>query len=271
MNNNVNDNKRKPGSGRPDTREDQLEGRNPVREALRAGRGIDKLWVLRPAADAEADRDLTALAATVRAQGGVVMEVERRALDRLAQTRNHQGVIARLRMQDYVPLERLLEIAAERGEDPFLFILDEIQDPYNLGSLLRIADAAGMHGVVIPQRRSASLDGTVARTSAGASSHVAVARVTNLVQAMDRLREAGVWIAGTAVTGAERWDQARLTGPLAIVIGNEGRGLRPLVQSHCDLLLTIPMLGRINSLNAAVSAGILAYEVLRQRGLASKD
>ncbi len=259
--------KRNAGGSRPERRDDQLEGRNPVREALRAGRGIDKLWVLRPSGDGDQDRDLASLAGAVRAQGGVVLEVERRALDRLAETRNHQGIIARLRMQEYVSLERLLEIAAERGEEPFLFILDEIQDPWNLGSLLRIADAAGMHGVVIPQRRSASLDGTVARTSVGASSHVAVARVTNLVQAMDRLREAGVWIAGTAVAGAERWDAVRLTGPLAIVIGNEGRGLRPLVRSHCDLLVTIPMLGRINSLNAAVSAGILAYEALRQRGI----
>lgn len=250
---------------RAEAREDQLEGRHPIREALRAGRGIDKAWILAPADGSPPERELAQLARELREQGAILVNCPRATLDRLATTHNHQGIIARVRMQDYVSLERILEIAEERGEPPFLFVLDEIQDSYNVGAHFRIADAVGMHGLIIPERRSASLDAVVARASAGASAHVACARVTNLVQAIDQLREAGVWVAGAAIEGASSWDDTRLTGPLALVIGNEGRGLRPLVRAHCDLLVSLPMLGAVNSLNAAVSAGILAYEALRQR------
>ncbi len=249
---------------RSEARADQLEGRHPIREALEAGRHIDKVWLLE-GLEASQDREVRRLIQKLKQQRCVIQTCPRSALDRLAEGRNHQGIVARVAMRAYVSLEAILSKAKERGEEPFVMVLDEIQDPHNLGSILRVADAAGMHGVIFPERRSASLDAVVAKCSAGAVEHVDCARVKNLNQALEELKQAGLWIVGTAVEGSSSWSDANLTGPLAIVIGNEGQGMRPSVREHCDLLVRIPMCGAINSLNASVSAGVIAFEALRQR------
>lgn len=245
-------------------REDRLEGRNPVQEALKAGRVIDKLWIQR-SAEGRVEPELLKLAHAVRDAGGVVHEVEKAALDKLSQTHAHQGVIAQTAMHEYYALEELLALAQSRGERPFIVLLDGIQDAYNLGAILRIADAAGAHGVVIPKRRSVGLDAVVAKASAGAIEHVRCCRVNNLVQCIAQLKEAGLWIVGTAPGGTAYSANEAFREAVAVVIGSEGEGMRPLVAKHCDILLSIPMRGRINSLNAAVAAGIVLFEAARQR------
>ncbi len=242
--------------------ENILLGRNPVREALRAGRPINK--ILLAGGDSPPLRELGRLA---REAGIPVQQVDRAKLDKMAGGLPHQGVIAFASVRDYVEVD---EILARAGEKPFLVILDEINDPHNLGAILRSADAAGVHGVVIPRRRSASLTPAVARASAGAVEYVPVARVTNIVRTVESLKEKGIWIVGAHMEGQLYWE-ASLDGPLALVIGGEEKGLGRLVREKCDQLVSLPMLGRVSSLNASVAAALLSYEVLRQRGRAQYE
>ncbi len=241
--------------------EGQLEGRNAVTEALRSGRTVDKVFV----AAGETDRALQRLAAQAKEAGAVVVPVDRRKLDQMSTTHAHQGIIALVAAHDYVSIDDILEEAAARGENALLVICDELTDPHNLGAILRSAECAGAHGVIIPKRRSVGLTATVAKASAGAVEYMKVARVTNINNAIAELKEKGVWIFGTAAEGSIPMYQADLTGPAAIVIGNEGVGMSQLVQKNCDVTVHIPMKGRISSLNASAAASILLYEAVRQR------
>ncbi len=241
--------------------EGQLEGRNALTEALKAGRAIDKVFI----ADGDTDRALHRLAAQAKEAGAVIVPVDRRKLDAMSTTHSHQGVIALAAAHDYYTLEDLLEEAASRGESPLLVICDELSDPHNLGAILRSAECAGAHGVVIPKRRSVGLTATVAKASAGAVEYMKVARVTNINAAITQLKEQGVWVFGTAAEGSIPMYKADLTGPTAIVIGNEGDGLSQLARKNCDVMVNIPMRGSISSLNASAAASILLYEAVRQR------
>ena len=241
--------------------EGQLEGRNALTEALRAGRTIDKVFI----ADGDTDRGLQRLAAEAKEAGAVIVPVDRRKLDQMSFTRSHQGVIALAAAHDYYTIDDILEEAAERGENALIVICDELSDPHNLGAIMRSAECAGAHGVVIPKRRSVGLTATVAKASAGAVEYMKVARVTNINNAINELKEKGVWVFGTAAEGSVPMYKADLTGPAAIVIGNEGDGMSPLVRKNCDMLVHIPMKGRISSLNASAAASILLYEAVRQR------
>lgn len=245
---------------------DRLEGRNPVKEALRAGRTIDKAWVAK-AADGRYDHALYELMRDLKEAGTIVVETDKQRLDEMSETFNHQGIIVQTAMKSYVDPEDLLALAADRGEAPFLLVLDRIQDAYNLGSVLRIADACGAHGVIIPERRAVGLNALTAKASAGAIEHVPVARVTNLTDTVIDLKKKGLWIAGADMAGESLYQGSDLTGPLAIVLGNEGDGIGQGLLKHCDFVVSIPMAGRVNSLNAAVACGIIAFEAVRQRHL----
>ena len=241
--------------------EGQLEGRNALTEALKSGRTIDKVFV----AMGDTDKGLQRLAAQAKEAGAVVVPVDRRKLDAMSTTRSHQGVIALAAAHTYYTIDDLLEEAASRGETPLLVICDELSDPHNLGAIMRSAECAGAHGVIIPKRRSVGLTATVAKASAGAMEYMKVARVTNINNAISELKEKGVWIYGTAAEGSIPMYKADLTGPAAIVIGNEGDGLSQLVRKNCDVMVNIPMKGKISSLNASAAASILLYEAVRQR------
>ena len=241
--------------------EGQLEGRNALTEALRAGRTIDKVFI----ADGEIDRGLQRLAAEAKEAGAVVVPVDRRKLDAMSFTRAHQGVITLVAAHEYCTIDDILEEAASRGEAPLIVICDELSDPHNLGAIMRSAECAGAHGVIIPKRRSVGLTATVAKSSAGAIEYMKVARVTNINNAIAELKEKGVWVFGTAAEGSIPMYKADLTGPAALVIGNEGDGMSPLVRKNCDVTVHIPMRGRISSLNASAAASILLYEAVRQR------
>ncbi len=241
--------------------ENQLEGRNALTEALRSGRTIDKVFI----ASGDTDRALQHLAAQAKEAGAVIVPVDRRKLDAMSATRAHQGVIALAAAREYFTLEDLLQTAQERSEAPLLVICDELSDPHNLGAILRSAECAGAHGVIIPKRRSVGLTATVAKASAGAVEYMKVARVTNINTAIQELKEKGVWIFGTAAEGSIPMYQADLTVPAAIVIGSEGEGMSRLVQKNCDVTVHIPMKGQITSLNASAAASILLYEAVRQR------
>ena len=241
--------------------EGQLEGRNALTEALKSGRTIDKVFV----AAGDTDRGLQRLAAQAKEAGAVVVPVDRRKLDQMSTTRSHQGIIALAAAHVYYSIDDILETAAERGECPLIVICDELTDPHNLGAIIRSAECAGAHGVIIPKRRSVGLTATVAKASAGAVEYMKVARVTNINNAINELKEKGVWVYGTAAEGSIPMYKADLTGPAAIVIGNEGDGMSPLVRKNCDMLVHIPMKGNISSLNASAAASILLYEAVRQR------
>ena len=242
-------------------REDLIEGRNAVTEALRAGRNIDKIYI----AKGEVDKTLGHIASRAREMGVVVVEADRRKLDSMSVTHAHQGVVALAAVREYSSIDDILRIAEERGEDPFVIVCDEISDPHNLGAIIRTAECVGAHGIIIPKRRSAGLTSIVGKTSAGAVEHMAVARVSNLTAAIKELKERGLWVYGTAANApAGMWD-TNLTGPVCIVIGSEGDGMGRLVTENCDVLVSIPMHGKVNSLNASAAASILMYEVLRQR------
>ena len=241
--------------------EGQLEGRNALTEALRAGRTIDKVFI----ADGDTDRALQRLAAAAKEAGAVIVPVDRRKLDQMSFTRSHQGVIALAAAHDYFTIDDILEEAASRGENALIVICDELSDPHNLGAIMRSAECAGAHGVIIPKRRSVGLTATVAKASAGAVEYMKVARVTNINNAINELKEKGVWVFGTAAEGSVPMYKADLTSPAAIVIGNEGDGMSPLVRKNCDMLVHIPMKGNISSLNASAAASILLYEAVRQR------
>ncbi len=241
--------------------EGQLEGRNALTEALRSGRTIDKVFI----ANGDTDKGLQRLAAQAKEAGAVIVPVDRRKLDAMSTTHAHQGVIALAAAREYFSIDDILEEAATRGENALIVICDELSDPHNLGAIIRTAECAGAHGVIIPKRRSVGLTATVAKASAGAVEYMKVARVTNINAAMDELKEKGVWIFGTAAEGSVPMYQADLTGPTAIVIGSEGDGMSRLVQKNCDVTVHIPMKGRISSLNASSAASILLYEAVRQR------
>ncbi len=243
---------------------DQLEGRNPVLEALKAGRTVNKLWLLKSDSGAY-DPTIKYIISLAREKNIPIAEVPKAALEQMAITRNHQGIIAQIAAHDYVEIDDILSLARDRGEAPFLLMLDELKDAYNLGSILRIADCAGVHGVIIPKHRSVGLDSQVARASAGAIEHVPVARVTNLSSTILELKKEGFWVAGTDAEGRTAYYSADLKGPLLIVIGSEGEGISKNIKDKCDFLLSIPMQGKVNSLNAAVATGIVVFEAKRQR------
>lgn len=238
-----------------------LEGRNAVAEALRAGRTIDKVFL----AEGAADHGLRRLASLAREAGAVVTAVDRRKLDQMSPTGAHQGIVAMAAAHDYSTLDDMLALAAERGEPPLLVLCDELSDPHNLGAIIRSAECAGAHGIVIPKRRSVALTAVVAKAAAGALEYVPVARVTNLSAAIETLQEKGLWVFGTAAEGATPLYKADLRGPAAIVIGAEGNGMSRLVAERCDDKVSIPLRGRISSLNASAAAAVLLYEALRQR------
>jgi 23S rRNA (guanosine2251-2'-O)-methyltransferase len=241
-----------------------IEGRNPVLEALKSGREIDKIFIQKGANEGSI-RQIIAIA---REKNLLIKEVDKIKLDNLSLTHNHQGVIASAALYKYYEIEEILDIAKEKGEDPFIIILDEITDNHNLGAIIRTADAAGVHGIIIPKRRSASLTPVVAKTSAGAIEYVPVSKVTNINQTLEYLKKQGLWIVGADMSG-ETYYQKDMTGPIALVIGSEGEGIGRLIRENCDYLVKIPMSGKISSLNAGVSAGIIAYDIFRQRQLKS--
>lgn len=239
----------------------RLEGRNALTEALKAGRTIDKVFI----ADGDTDKGLQRLAAQAKEAGAVVVPVDRRKLDMMSTTHAHQGIIAQAAAHTYATVEEILEEAAQRGQAPLIVICDELSDPHNLGAIIRTAECAGAHGVIIPKRRSVGLTATVAKASAGAVEYMKVARVTNIAATIRELKQQGVWVFGTAAEGSVPMYKADLTGPAAIVIGNEGDGIGRLTRDLCDVMVHIPMSGRISSLNASAAASILIYEAVRQR------
>ena len=238
-----------------------IEGRNAVIEALRAGETIDKIYILK----GETDKTLGHIASKARAAGIVVVDADKRKLDNMSRTHSHQGVIAQAAVREYASVDDILNAAREKGEHPLIVVCDELTDPHNLGAVIRTADAAGAHGVIIPKRRSAGLTAIVGKTSAGAVAHVPVARVPNLPALLKDLKKQGVWVFGTAADGNTTLYHADLKGPAAIVIGSEGDGMGRLVTECCDFKVSIPMKGHINSLNASAAAAILLYEAVRQR------
>ena len=240
-----------------------IEGRNAVLEALRAGTSIDKLYLAR----GETDAALGHIASTARDKGIVVVEADRRKLDGMSRTHAHQGVIALAAVREYASVDDILNAARAKGEPPLIVVCDELSDPHNLGAVIRTAECAGAHGVIIPKRRSAGLTAVVAKSSAGAVSHVPVARVSNLPALLRQLKDEGVWVFGTDAAGDRLLYEADLKGPAAIVIGSEGSGMGRLVGENCDFLVRIPMRGKLNSLNASAAAAILLYEAVRQRML----
>lgn len=244
-------------------RDDIIEGRNAVIEALRAGRPIDKIYI----AKGNTDKALGHIASTARHAGCVVVEVDRRKLDFMSVTKSHQGVIALAAVREYCTLEDIFAISESRNEPPFIIVCDELSDPHNLGAVIRTAEAAGVHGIIIPKRRSAGLTAIVGKTSAGAAEYMAVARVANLSSVIKELKEKGIWIYGASAEGTSELWKTDLKGPVCIVIGSEGEGIGRLVSENCDFQLGIPMRGKVSSLNASAAAAVLIYEVLRQRSL----
>ena len=241
--------------------ENMLEGRNAVTEALKAGRTIDKVFI----ASGDTDSTLRYIASLAKKNGAVVTYCDRRKLDTMTQTGAHQGVIAMAAERDYASIQDILDAAKEKGEAPLIVICDEITDPHNLGAIIRTAECAGAHGVIIPKRRSSGLTAVVAKASAGAMEYMKIARVSNLSAAIKTLKENGVWVYGTAADGAAPLYKTDLTGAAAIVIGSEGEGMGRLVSESCDFMVSIPMKGHINSLNASNACAILLYEAVRQR------
>ena len=254
--------RRRPARQEEDGADGLIEGRNAVTEALRSGTAIDKVYI----AKGDTDNTLGYIAAAARDRGVVVVECDRRKLDAMSRTHSHQGVIAVAAVREYASVDDILSAARDKGEAPLIVVCDELSDPHNLGAVIRTAECAGAHGVIIPKRRSAGLTAVVAKTSAGAVSYLPVARVPNLTACLKELKEEGVWVYGTAADGATPLYQADLKGPAAIVIGSEGDGMSRLVREQCDFLVSIPMRGQLNSLNASAAAAIVLYEAVRQRG-----
>lgn len=248
-------------SKQEDNQDDRLEGRNPVIEALKSGRPINKILISKGAREGSINQ----IIALAREKGIVVQDVERLRLDSIATTKAHQGVIAYVSVKSYVEVDDILSIADSKGEKPFLVILDEVADPHNLGSIIRTADATGVHGVIIPKRRAAGLTPAVSKASAGAVEYVPVARVANLVQTIEYLKKRNIWVVGADSSGEKAFYESDLTGAIALVIGSEGEGIGRLIREKCDFLINIPMKGRISSLNAAVAGAVVMYEISRQR------
>lgn len=237
-----------------------FQGRNAVLEAFRSGKTIDKLFIL----DGCQDGPIKSIVREAKKTDAIINYVDKERLDRLAGTGHHQGVVAIGAAYEYAEVDDILATAKEKGEDPFIFILDEIEDPHNLGAIIRTANLAGAHGVIIPKRRAVGLTATVAKTSAGAINYTPVAKVTNISQTIEELKKQGLWFV-CADMGGETMYNLNLKGPIGLVIGNEGNGVSRLVKDKCDFIASIPMKGDIDSLNASVAAGVLAYEIVRQR------
>lgn len=237
-----------------------IEGRNAVMEAFRSGKTIDRVYVLKGCQDGP----INSILREARKHDTLVNFVAKERLDQMSETGKHQGVIASAAAYAYAEVEDMLKLAEEKGEPPFLFLLDDIEDPHNLGAIIRTANLAGAHGVIIPKRRAVGLTATVARTSAGALNYTPVAKVTNLSATIEELKEKGLWFVCADMGGTTMYD-LNLTGPIGLVIGNEGDGVSRLVKEKCDFVASIPMKGEIDSLNASVAAGVLAYEIVRQR------
>lgn len=239
---------------------EQIEGRNAILEAFRSGKCVDKLFIL----DGCQDGPVRTIAREARKTDTIINYVSKERLDQLSETRAHQGVIAQAAAYEYSTVDEILARAEEKGEPPFLILLDNVEDPHNLGAIIRTANLAGAHGVIIPKRRAVGLTSTVAKTSAGAINYTPVAKVTNIVRMIEELKEKGIWFVCADMGGEIMYD-LDLTGPMGLVIGNEGEGVSRLVREACDFTASIPMKGDIDSLNASVAAGVLAYEIVRQR------
>ena len=237
-----------------------IEGRNAVLEAFRSGKPVDKLFVL----DGCQDGPVRTIVREAKKHDTLIQFVEKERLSQMSETGRHQGVIAYVAAYEYAEVEDMLKLSEEKGEDPFIILLDNIEDPHNLGAIIRTANLAGAHGVIIPKRRAAGLTATVAKTSAGALNYTPVEKVTNLVRTMEELKEKGLWFVCADMGGTTMYD-LNLKGPIGLVIGNEGEGVSRLVRENCDFVASIPMKGDIDSLNASVAAGVLAYEIVRQR------
>lgn len=244
--------------------ESMIEGRNPVIEAFRSEKTIDKLFLL----DGCQDGPVLTIKREAKKQGCLVKYVTKERLDQLSETGKHQGVIAQMSAYEYADVEDMLELAKQKGEDPFLFLLDNIEDPHNLGAIIRTANLAGAHGVIIPKNRAVGLTATVAKASAGALHYTPVAKVTNLKRTIEELKKQGLWFVCADMDG-EIMYQLNLKGPIGLVIGNEGEGVGRLIKETCDFTASIPMKGDIDSLNASVAAGVLSYEIVRQRLLSA--
>lgn len=240
--------------------EDMVAGRNAVMEALKGSRSVNKLMI----ANGSTEGSIKEIIAVAKDKGVNIQYWDRSKLDSIARGIRHQGVLAQVAPVQYAELENILQVAKDRNEPPFIVLLDELEDPHNLGAILRTADAAGVHGVLIPKHRSCPLSATVAKTSAGAVEHVPVARVGNLVQTIKKLKQEGLWVAAADMDGKDYYD-TDLTGPLLLIIGSEGQGVGRLVKEQCDFVVRIPMVGKINSLNASVAGSILMYEAMKQR------
>ena len=240
--------------------EDMVAGRNAVMEALKGRRSVNKLMI----ANGSTEGSIKEIIAVAKNKGVNIQYWDRSKLDSIARGIRHQGVLAQVAPVQYAELEDILQVAKDRNEPPFIVLLDELEDPHNLGAILRTADAAGVHGVLIPKHRSCPLSATVAKTSAGAVEHVPVARVGNLVQTIKKLKQEGLWVAAADMDGKDYYD-TDLTGPLLLIIGSEGQGVGRLVKEQCDFVVRIPMVGKINSLNASVAGSILMYEAMKQR------
>jgi 23S rRNA (guanosine2251-2'-O)-methyltransferase len=241
--------------------EEYLIGKNPVLEALRSGRSINKIWIAEGSLKGPMNQVMT-MAKEAKLQ---VQLVPKKKLDQISEGESHQGVVAFVAAFEYAEVEDILAKANEKGEPPYVLILDEIEDPHNLGSILRTADAVGAHGVIIPKRRAVGLTSTVAKSSAGALEYVPVARVTNIVRTMEELKEKGIWMVGTDASGDQDFRQGRYDMPIGLVIGSEGKGMSRLVRETCDFVVKLPMKGSVTSLNASVAAALLMFEIYRQR------
>ena len=240
---------------------DQVEGRNSVLELLESGKDINKIYITR----GEKHGSINKIIAKARERKIIIVEKDKRQMQEIAQTENYQGVIAIVPPFEYCEIEDILEEAKNKNEDPFVLILDGIEDPHNLGSIIRTAETAGVHGIIIPKRRAATVNSTVNKTSAGAVEHMKIARVNNISESINKLKEAGLWICGTDINTKTYYYDQDLTGAIGIVIGNEGQGISEKVKKNCDFLVKIPMKGKVTSLNASVSTGIIIYEALKQR------
>lgn len=241
-------------------RNDIIAGRNPVMEAIRSGRSIESILVEK----GERSGSVVAIIAKAKQKNIPVKDVDSKKLDFLAKGVNHQGIVAQCAVKEYSTLEDIFALAEERGESPFIIVLDKIEDPHNLGAIIRTAECAGAHGVIIPERRSAGLSYTVEKTSAGALEYMPVVRVKNISAVLQKLKDKGIWIYGADMDG-EHYKKVNFDGAVALVIGNEGKGISPLVAKDCDVIVSLPMKGKINSLNASVAAGILMYEIADKR------
>lgn len=247
--------------------DDHVEGRNSVLELLESGKSINKIFITR----GEKHGSINKIISIAKEKRIIIVEKDKRQMDQIAQTENYQGVIAIVPPFEYCEIEDILQGAKEKEEDPFVLILDGIEDPHNLGSIIRTAETAGVHGIIIPKRRAVAVNSTVNKVSCGATEYMKIARVTNITDAITKLKENGLWICGTAVDAKNYYYNQDLTGPIGIVIGNEGKGMSEKVKNNCDFLVKIPMKGKVESLNASVSTGIIIYECVKQKIMKSID